>query len=377
MLKNWKIGVEIELVAPKGSSRRDLAEAIAQKYGGMVRPFFHPQSEPSKVPGKSLFQNLTLGFEVVDSQGLMIAQCVDDLTLQDDFDKKHPPQPGWYRIVSDDARLLRLVMRHANPAASLDELLVPIAHLFGTEPEKNREEMVRVVDDSGASIAIATHLPGERERPCELITPPLAAHHLEYIESLLAIARSLDFTIPSEGATHIHFDATPLQSVPVLINLIRLLRFFGEELQQLVGTNPRCRRLGTWHQALYELVQQPDFIYLPWEIAKERLTQLELTKYCSFNIKNFIYSTPTKNTFEVRIFPVWLYGQPIVEAAALFEAILRWAMDFNKNTPLKSVPPNMKTLLNELQMPQELYQIWQLRQKTSLFKKHNRYTKIT
>jgi len=31
------------------------------------------------------------------------------------------------------------------------------------------------------------------------------------------------------------------------------------------------------------------------------------------------------------------------------------------------VPPNMKTLLNELQMPQELYQIWQLRQKTKSF----------
>ena len=350
MLKNWKIGVEIELVAPKGCSRRDLAVAIAQQHGGVVRPFFHPQSEPSKVPGKSLFKNLTLGFEVVDSQGNLIAQCVDDLTLQDDFDKVHPPQPGWYRIVSDDARLLRLVMRHANPAAPLDELLVPIARLFGTEPEKNTEEMVRVVDDSGASIAIAAHLPGERERPCELITPPIATHHLEHLESLLAIARSLNFTIPSEGATHIHFDATPLQSVPVLVNLIRLLWFFGKELQQLVGTNPRCRRLGTWHPQLYELVQQPDFIFLPWEIAKEHLTQIELTKYCSFNIKNFIYSTPGKNTFEVRILPVWLHGQPIVEAAALFEAILHWAMDFNPNTPLKNLPPNMQALLKELQM---------------------------
>jgi hypothetical protein len=342
---NWKIGVEVELVAPKGLNRRDLANAIARQHGGIVRPFFHPQSEPSKVPGKSLFQNLTLGFEVVDSQcGSMIAQCVDDLTLQDDFDKTHPPQPGWYRIVSDDARLLRLVMRHANPAAPLSEVLVPIAHLFGTEPKVGREGMVRVADETGASIAIAAPLPGERERPCELITPPIDTNHLERLESLLAIARSLGFTVPSEGATHIHFDAAPLQSVPVLVNIMRLLWVFGANLRQLVGTNPRCRRLGIWPQELYDFVQRPEFIALSWEEARECLAQIELSKYCDFNIKNLIHPTPAKHTFEVRIFPVWLYGQPIIEAAGLFEAILRWAMDFKENSVIKSVPPDMETL---------------------------------
>jgi len=355
---NWKIGVEIELVAPKGLSRRDLANTIARQYGGIVRPFFHPQSEPSKVPDKPLFQNLTLGFEVVDSQGLMIAQCVDDLTLQDDFDKTHPPQPGWYRIVSDDARLLRLVMQQSNPAAPLSEVLVPIAHLFGTEPQVGRGGMVRVEDDTGASIAIAAPLPGERERPCELISPPIDTNHFERLESLLTIARSLGFTIPSEGATHIHFDAAPLQSVPVLVNLMRLLWVFGEKLRQMVGTNPRCRRLGIWPQELYEFVQRPEFTALPWEEARERLAEFELTKYCDFNIKNLIHPTPAKHTFEVRIFPVWLLMQPIIEAAGLFEAILRWAMDFKENTITKSVPPDIETLLNDLPLSQALRQIW-------------------
>ncbi|BAZ12540.1 hypothetical protein NIES4071_43710 [Calothrix sp. NIES-4071] len=48
---NWKIGIEIELMAPRGLSRQDLAVAIAQKYEGTVISYFHPQSEPSQVPG--------------------------------------------------------------------------------------------------------------------------------------------------------------------------------------------------------------------------------------------------------------------------------------------------------------------------------------
>ncbi len=358
---NWKIGVEVELVAPKGLSRRDLALAIAQQHNGSVRTFFHPQSEPSKVPDKPVFENLTLGFEVIDSQGFMLAQCVDDLTLQDDFIKLHPPQPGWYRIVSDDSRLLRLVMLQADPIDPLAEVLIPIADLFGTELKIAKEGMVRIVDDTGASIAIAAPLPGERERPCELITPPITANHFARLEFLLAIARSKSFTVPSEGATHIHFDAKPLHSAPILANLMRLLWTFGTSLRQLVGTNSRCRRLGMWSQELYDFVQQPEFYNLPWEAARERLAQFELTKYCDFNIKNLIYPTPAKSTFEVRILPVWQHGLPIVEAAGLFEGILRWAIDFKPNTPLKNIPANMETLLCELPFSQELRQIWQAR----------------
>lgn len=55
--------------------------------------------------------------------------------------------------------------------------------------------------------AIATPLPGERERPCEIITPPLQNNYRDYLETILNAARDLDFTIPQEGAIHIHFDA--------------------------------------------------------------------------------------------------------------------------------------------------------------------------
>ena len=103
-----------------------------------------------------------------------------------------------------EPRLLELILQQSDPLAPVSEVLTPIAHLFRTEPQRGQGDMVRVVDKTDAAIAIATPLPGERERPCELITPPIEENHLEQIESLLSIARSLGFTAPKEGATHIH-----------------------------------------------------------------------------------------------------------------------------------------------------------------------------
>lgn len=358
MSLNWKIGVEIELMAPKGLTRRDLAIAIAKEQEGNVRSFFHPQSEPSKVPGTPLFQNLTLGFEIVNSQGELIAKCVDDLTLQDDLNKHHSPQPGWYRIVSDDARLLHLIIQQANPVSSLTQVMLPIAKLFGTEAEIGMGEMVRVVDKTGNAVAIAAPLPGERERPCELITAPIEFNHLERLESLLAIANEMEFSVPKEAATHLHFDAKALQSPLVLANLMRILWIHGDNLKQLMKTNPNCRRLGKWSKELYEIVQQPQFLSLSWEEAKTQLAEIEITKYCDFNIKNIIQQDSEKLTFEVRILPVSLQAQTIIEAAGLFEAILNWAITSAKSGTIKTVAPTMEILLHELPMSEQLRQVW-------------------
>ncbi|NJM72335.1 MAG: amidoligase enzyme [Scytonema sp. RU_4_4] len=366
---NWKIGFEIELMAPRGLSRQNLAESIAEAHDARVRRIFHPQSEPSMVPGTPLFQNLTLGFEVIDRQGYLIAQCVDDLTLVDDLDKTQKPKPGWYRVVSDDTRLLQLVTCQADPTSGLSEVLKPIAHLFATDLDEGPGGMVRIADHTGNPIAIAAPLPGERERPCELITPPIDTNHLERLESLLSTARSLGFTIPAEGATHLHFDGVSLCSARVFANLVNLLWIHGANLKRLVGTNPKCRRLGTWDKELLALVNESDFCDLPWSDAQARLAKLQLTKYCDFNLKNLIHPIPNKFTFEARIFPSWIHPQPVIEAAALMEAILHYAATASKippAAPLEWKSEFVQEFLETLPLAENFRQAWLSRLGTHL-----------
>jgi hypothetical protein len=356
---DWRLGVEVELLAPPGRSRRDLALAIADAHGGTVQRFFHPQSEPSKVPGMPVFHNLTLGFRVVDQHGQWIASCVDDLTLQADLVREAPPQPDWYRVLSDDERLLRLIQRQSDARRPLDEVLNPIAELFGTVPNPGPQGMLRVNDLSGASIAIAAPLPGERERPCELVTAPFDQRHEENLEALLSLARGLGFTAPAEGATHLHFDATALQSAGAMANLIGLLWTYGAALKNLIGTNPRCRRLGDWPPELLDIVSQPDFRGLEWPQAQAKLKVAKLTKYCDFNLVNCVHSRPNQNTIEIRILPVWLESRPILDVAALFAAILRRAGE-SPAVPLDPTPAgSAELLLRELPLSARQRRHWQ------------------
>jgi hypothetical protein len=349
-MPDWRLGFEVELLAPAGKSRLDLAEAIARDCGGSVRRFFHPQSEPSLVPGTPVFHSLTLGFEVFTAEQEWVVRCVDDLTLQSDLQRNAPPQPGWYRILSDDERLLRLVQQQADPQSPVSEVLDPIAALFGTIPTPGAGGMFRVNDRAGASIAIAAALPGERERPCELITAPLDPAHHHQLERWLKVARELGFSAPLEGATHIHFDATAIQSAATLAHLVQLLSTYGQTLKELMGTNPHCRRLGPWPAELLETVSQPDFSQLSWREAQSRLQPLPLSKYCDFNLLNCILDRPDQNTLEVRILPVFLESQPILEAADLFVALLRRA----QGQPIsRALPPGRAGLLQLLSLAPE------------------------
>ncbi len=322
----WRVGVEIELMAPRGRSRADLAEAIAGP-SGRVERFFHPQSEPCAVPGTPVFENLTPGFVAVDAAGVARARLVDDLTLQDDLDRACPARDGWIRIVSDDARLLRLVARHCDPAAPLDRVLDPIASLFGTRVEGGPGGMRRVADEYGVPVAIAAPLPGERERPCEIVTPPVDDDLGPELEALLGPARALGFTIPAESAVHIHFDARPLHRADAVRALVRLWRTWGPSLKALVRVNPRCRRLGGWPPELFDVVEAPEFVELPWPEARARLAALGLTKYCDLNLHNLAHDIPGKPTVEVRVLPGALTAEPIVEWAALFEGLLRRSLE--------------------------------------------------
>jgi hypothetical protein len=353
----WKIGCEIELLAPKGSSRRTLAEHYAKAADGAVRTFFHPQSELSLVPDLPVFENLTLGFEAMDASGHVIACCVDDLTLIDDLDREAESKPGWFRIVSDDRRLLELVMRTGRADASAMEALAPIAALFGTTPEEFPGGILRVADRMRSPIAMASRLPGERERPCEIVTPPIATDHEARLEALLGPARELGFTLPVEAATHIHFDGAPLRDARAFRNLVRLVATWSPALKRLVGTNPRCRRLGGWPDELHEVVEASGFAELDWNAAKERLAEVGLSKYCDVNLKNIVHDMPDKPTIEVRVLPGLRDTKPILDAAALFEGVLRMACE-SREIAREPVATNISALLERLPLDASVRSHW-------------------
>ncbi|MEZ5448008.1 MAG: amidoligase family protein [Thiolinea sp.] len=315
------VGVEIELLAPPGRNRRQLAEQIARQFGGTVQRFYHLDSEPSKVPGKPVFYHLTQGFQVRDAAGQPLCKCVDDITLQRDLDKQAAPQPGWHRIVSDDTRLLRLLMRHTDADAPLADCLKALGELFGTTPEATPQGIYRLQDSSGASLAMAAPLPGERERACELITAPLPASDRTTLPRLLDGAQQLGFQLPNEGATHLHFDGAPFRSAALLADTLNLLHAQREALRSGCQVNPCCRRLGAWPQTLLDCVNAPDFRTLDWPAARQRLLATTPSKYVDFNIRNLLLEPADKLTLEIRCLPATLNSRFVFAIMAAFQAL--------------------------------------------------------
>jgi len=322
----WKCGFEIELLAPAGLTRADLAAAYAARIGSQSRRLFHPQAEPRIGGGAAVFETLTLGYAVPATEQGVGAKFVDDLTIRSDLDRNAAAVPGWYRLAVDDIRLARLLELHCDPADGLEDVLVPAIPIFGGSTDTNEAGMVRLGDSAGATIAIAAPLRGGRERPCEIITAPIETDHLANLERLLAPARELSFLLPAESAVHVHFDGAPLCDARILQNMVRLFETHRETLREICQTNPNCRRLGPYAQSVLDVVFADDFATLDWPEARERLLGSGLTKYCDFNLVNLVAGHTNKHTLEVRILGPDLDAASIVERAALFERILRFAM---------------------------------------------------
>jgi Putative amidoligase enzyme len=334
-----RIGFEIELLAPAGRSRRTLADALAaSEPGAEVRPTFHLDAEPSKVPGMGIFYHLTPAFEV-RTEGGLLCRLVDDITIRDDLDPRQPAAPGWYRIVSDDRRLLRLVARHCKADTPIESCLEPMASLFDATVEQIHG-FHRLDDEDAATVAIAAPLVGGRHRVCEIVTPPLVHDHAGRLDHVLVHARRLGFVLPAEAAVHLHFDAQPFRSARAVRNLVRLVAPRQDLLRYLVGTNPRCRRLGPLPPQLLGLVEQEDFLDGDWHDTQARLATVGLHKYLDVNLANLIRPPRGKDTVEFRILPSGLDAAAIVDHARLFQAIVDRALCPEPVEPVEApVPP--------------------------------------
>lgn len=330
-----RTGFEVELLAPAGADRQDLADVLADRCGGSVRRSFHLDSTPSPVPGIGVFRHLSPAFDVAGPDGGPVARLVDDITIEADVAPAPGSPPvrgrrGWYRILCDEPRLLRLVERHADPAAPLEAVLDPVAQLFGVATEV-LAGAVRVNDATGATIAVAMPLSAGRERPCEVITPPLATGHGTALEELLAPARELGFTVPREAAVHLHVDGAPFRRPQSFANVVRLFAHWREPLWAALRTNPACRRLAPLPAALVELVEQPwpDGVSdrdgaddAGWAGLRAAVREVGVTKYADVNLTQLVSERPLRDTLEVRILPGAIDADDIVRRAALVHALL-------------------------------------------------------
>ena len=317
-----RVGVEIELLAPPGSSRFALAETLAAELGGAVVPGFHRDTEASTDPRYARIHHLSQAVTVTGADGRPRCRLVDDTTIRDEVDRSAPSRPGRYRVLADDPRLIRLAERHLDPAAPIEVVLGPLAELFGTAVVPLSRGRFRVHDAGGGTVAMVVPQGGERERVCEIVTAVIERDHRQALAELLEPARRAGFGVPAEAAVHVHLDAEPFRNGPRLAHLVRLFAQRGPELRARFATNPRCRRLGPPPEALVALVDEPGFAQRPWPEIEAALAGVGLTKFADVNLVNLWRRTAGKDTVEIRILPGSIDPDAIVAQLAEIESLV-------------------------------------------------------
>jgi hypothetical protein len=313
-----RTGFEIELMAPPGLSRHALALDLAGRCGGRVRPVWHHDSEPSLVPGLGRFLHLTQGFEVRRGDGGLLCTLVDDITLVASLDPRAAAPPGWFRILTDDPRLLSLLAAHSDPGGTLRAALDATARLWGSAVRQHGD-VYRLDDPAGATIALAAPQGGERERPCEIVTPPLAGDHRTALEELLGPARELGFTVPHEAAVHLHLDGAPFRRPHALA----------------------CRRLAPLQDPLVEAV-----VGVPsYDDLRKAAADGGLTKFFDVNLTQLLTDTPARDTIEIRILPGAIDTDDIINRAGLVELLLDRCLD---PEPFPAAPTDPDAAVSDL-----------------------------
>jgi hypothetical protein len=317
-----RTGFEIELMAPPGSSRLSLAQDLAGRYAGRVRAVWHCDSEPSLVAGLGRFLHLTRGYEVRRANGDLLCTLVDDVTLVAGLDPRAPAPPGWFRILSDDPRLLGLLAAQCDPDSPLPVVLDAAARLWRTSVQRH-DDVYRLDDAAGTTIALAAPQGGERERPCEIVTPPLSVDHGAALEELLGPARELGFTVAHEAAVHLHLDGAPFRQPHALANVVRLFAHWRDALRVVLRTNPACRRLAPLPQPLVEAAGgDPSY-----EALRRAAAAGGLSKFFDVNLTQLLTDTPIRDTIEIRILPGAIDADDIVNRAGLIELLLGRCLD--------------------------------------------------
>lgn len=323
----FQVGTELEILAPTGSSRATLAEGVARSIGGSVVEDWHVDSEPSAHPDLEVFHHLTPAFTVFDASGDQYLRLVSDVTIHADLHVKEPSRPGWHRVLSDDQRFLRMVGQFLPAMNASSDDLEALADRFGLTTER-KGDTTRLHDSSGASVVMFTTLPGEKERVTECISPPLTEGFDEWLSVVIGTANDLGFTVPTEGATHFHYDAELFRRPDVFQQLVFAFGANVDVIRQKMQTNPHCRRLGALPAGLIELVESDRYATMSWpDVAAAAGAVDGLTKYNDVNVLHLLADAPKHDTVEFRMLPSSLEIDRVRQLRADVDTLVRHLLE--------------------------------------------------
>lgn len=309
---NRRSGFELELMAPVGKSRFDLARALARRIGGTVLCGNKFYSEQKTEEGK-LINQLTPAFRVYSNDGRLWATLVDDNTLRSDVDGTAAAKPKWQRALLDDVRLALLAEEKCwTEEISMLQQMEMFAEIFSGSVEEveatvdgKPHRRTLAFDKYGHSLAVILPYSGEKERACEVVTAPVLPEERAFLlDTIHDEAQKQGFFIPKEAALHVHLDHAPWRSVGRLAQLIVDFTAGRDLLREVLQPNPNCRRLGPFADELIKVAEHA-LVYKPAFIPfAEACLRAGATKYVDLNILGALKRRPRHPTIEVRCLPM-------------------------------------------------------------------------
>jgi hypothetical protein len=306
-------GFEIELMAPPGGSRLDLALEFQHDVLYGFKSLSLEVDDQGEWLGSS---ELTPAYSL---SGL--CTFVDDFSIHRELNKSAPPR-GW-RAIFDDARLAQVAeskLLSRDPEALIGQLL----DLFSgrLEVPSDLPHMRSLYNPAGHLVAVVAPYAEERERVCEVVTRPLTTdERRDQLHEVLSRASSLGFVGAAEGSVHVHYDGLPWRDSRTLCRLILAWHEQGPELLEQLQPNPDTLEWrGPFPEAVVEVARAGQ--RLPFSELALQLARAGVRKRCDFNLLGIIRPRHRQMTLEARIFPALLEADALLERVELLESFL-------------------------------------------------------
>ena len=306
------MGLELELLTPKGHTRVSFARALARRVKGRVEFGFKYFSEGTLPDGRPLCR-LSLAARVVERDGRVLATLVDDNTLRAGLATK---PTGRTLQATDDVRLALLAERIGwsdTEARRLSRLQA----LF-----EGFVEGGTLHDAFGNPLVITMTEPHSWHRVCEIVTRPLVGERERrtIVGAALATANELGCTIPSSAALHAHYDAAPWRDTRRLARLVLDHAVRRDAWWAALSPNPGCHKLAPFPADVVRVARSPGRVSFATFAAALRLAGV--TKACDLNLLGVIEPHPRQPTLEVRCLPMSLEVDAVLCSLGRAEQLL-------------------------------------------------------